>query len=52
MVDADVSSGHTKFSGGAAERRILGPELAATVFRVPWNDERARLANMLAMVLR
>jgi len=50
MIDADVSSGHTKFSGGAAERQILTPELAAVVFRVPWNDERARLANMLAMV--
>jgi integrase len=50
MIDADVSSGHTKFSGSAAERQILSPELAAAVFRVIWNDERARLANMLAMV--
>jgi integrase len=50
MINADVSSGHTKFSGGVAERQILTPELAAAVFRVTWNDERARLANMLAMV--
>jgi integrase len=50
MIGADVSSGHTKFSGGTVERQILTPELAAAVFRVPWNDERARLANMLAMV--
>jgi integrase len=50
MVGADVSAGHTKFSGDAAERQILTPELAAAVFRIPWNDERARLANMLAAV--
>jgi integrase len=50
MIDSDVFSGHTKFSGAAAERRILSPELAAAVFRVSWKDERARLANMLAMV--
>ncbi|WP_461257846.1 tyrosine-type recombinase/integrase [Treponema sp. R80B11-R83G3] len=50
MIDSDVSSGHTKFSGSTAERQILSPELAAAVFRVSWNDERARLANMLAMV--
>jgi len=50
MIDSDVFSGHTKFSGAAEERRILSPELAAAVFRVSWKDERARLANMLAMV--
>jgi len=50
MITADVSAGHTKFSGSTVERQILTPELAAAVFRVPWNDERARLANMLAMV--
>ena len=50
LIDSDVSTGHTKFSGNVSERQILTPELAAAVFRVPWNDERARLANMLAMV--
>lgn len=50
MVKADVASGHTKFSGDVSERPILTPELAAAIFRVTWNDERARLANMLAMV--
>jgi integrase len=50
MLDVDVSSGHTKFSGITAKRQILSPELAAAIFRVSWNDERARLANMLAMV--
>jgi integrase len=50
MIDTDVSAGHTKFSGDALERPILTPELAAAVFRVPWPDERSRLANMLAMV--
>ena len=50
MLYADVSSGHTKFSGSTAERQILSPELASVIFRISWNDERARLANMLAMV--
>jgi integrase len=50
LIGADASTGHTKFSGDVSERRILTPELAAAVFRVTWDDERARLANMLAMV--
>jgi integrase len=50
MIAADVSTGHTKFSGESPERQILTPELASAVFRVPWTDERSRLANMLAMV--
>ena len=50
MIGADVSAGHTKFSGEAAERPLLTPELVAAVLRVPWDDERAKLANMLAMV--
>jgi integrase len=50
MIDKDVTQGITWFSGKAAERQILTPELAATIFKVQWKDERARLANMLAMV--
>ena len=44
------SRGITWFSGKAAERQILSPELAAAIFKAQWKDERARLANMLAMV--
>jgi integrase len=50
LIDRDITAGITLFSGKPKERQILTPELAAAVFRVPWNDERARLANMLAMV--
>jgi integrase len=50
MIDRDVTQGITWFSGKAAERQILTPELSAAVFKVQWKDERARLANMLAMV--
>jgi len=50
LIDRDLTAGITWFSGKAKERRILSPEQAAAVFRVRWKDERARLANMLAMV--
>jgi integrase len=50
MIDRDVTSGITWFSGKSKERQILTPEQAAAVFRVQWKDDRSRLANMLAMV--
>jgi integrase len=50
MIDQDVTRGITWYSGKSAERQILSPELAAAVFKVQWIDERARLANILAMV--
>jgi len=39
------------FSGGERKRDILNPTVAATVFRAVWQDERAKLANMLAAFL-
>lgn len=50
LIDRDITAGIMWFSGKPKERQILSPEQAAAVFRVPWNDNRARLANMLAMV--
>jgi integrase len=50
MIGRDITKGIVMFSGKIKERQILTPELAAAIFRVPWNDDRARLANMLAMV--
>jgi integrase len=50
MIDKDVTQGITWFSGKAAERQILTPELSAAIFKVQWKDEKARLANMPAMV--
>ncbi len=49
MIEKDITKGIIWFSGKSEERQILTPDLAAALFRVPWNDERARLANMLAM---
>jgi integrase len=50
MTDRDLTAGIIWFSGKSAERQILTPETAAAVFRVQWQDERTRIANMLAMV--
>jgi integrase len=50
IIDRDVTGGITWFSGKSAERQILTPELARAVFQVQWTDDRAKLANMLAMV--
>jgi integrase len=50
MIDKDIVSGITWFSGKGKERQILTPELAKALFKVQWKDERSRLANMLAMV--
>jgi integrase len=50
LIDRDVTNGITWFSGKSVERQILSPEQAAAVFKVEWKDNRARLANMLAMV--
>jgi integrase len=50
MIERDITQGITWFAGKAAEPSILTPELAAAIFKIQWKDERARLANMLAMV--
>jgi integrase len=50
LIDRDPTAQITMFSGTVAERQILTPELAAAVFKTPWKDDRAKLANMLAMV--
>lgn len=50
LIDRDVTAGIAWYSHKPAERLILTPELAEAVFKVQWEDERARLANMLAMV--
>jgi len=49
-IDKDPTRGHTLFSGEERKRAILTPTIAATIFRVIWNDDRAKLANMLASV--
>jgi integrase len=50
MTEHNLADGVIFFSGNARERPILSPERAKAVFTVPWTDERARLANILAMI--
>jgi integrase len=47
-IDKDPTRGHIMFSGESEKREILTPTAAA--FKVDWNDNRAKLANMLASV--
>ena len=49
-LDNDPTSGVIMFSGPSKKRHILTPELATAVFKIEWNDQRAKLANMLAAV--
>ena len=50
LIEDNIGAGLTMFSGEDAERQILTPELAKALFAKTWIDERAKLANMLAMV--
>jgi integrase len=49
-IDKDPTRGHIMFSGEERKRDILSPTAAAAVFRATWENERAKLANMLAAV--
>jgi len=49
-IETDPTRGHLLFSGDGKERKVLSPTAATAAFRVEWNDERAKLANMLAAV--
>jgi integrase len=49
-IDKDPTRGHILFSGDELKRNILTPMVAAALFRAPWKNERAKLANMLAAV--
>ena len=50
IIEKDITTGITWFSGKAAERQILTPEIVRAMFMVPWLDARSRLANLLAAV--
>jgi integrase len=49
-IDKDPTRGHLMFCGEERKRDILTPNVAAALFRTVWQDERAKLANMLASV--
>ncbi|MCR5218592.1 site-specific integrase [Treponema sp.] len=50
IITKDITHGIVFFAGKYKERRILTPELAHALFSVKWSDERARLANLVAML--
>jgi integrase len=50
LINDNIGAGLTMFSGEDAERQILTPEIVKALFTKTWIDDRARLANMLAMV--
>jgi integrase len=49
MISQDVTQGITTFSVKPEKRLILPPETASAIFKLKWNDERSRAANMVAM---
>ncbi|MDR2729511.1 MAG: site-specific integrase [Treponema sp.] len=49
-IGQDITRGIILFSGKSAERPILTPQLAASIFSREWADERCKVANMTAMV--
>ncbi len=50
LIDKDITAGIITFSVKPKERKILTKELATLLFSIEWNDEKAKLANMLAML--
>jgi len=49
-IEKDPTREHILFTGEKHKRNILTPMLAAAAFRVDWNDDRLKIANMLASV--
>ena len=49
-IEIDPTRGHIMFSGDELKREILTPTVAAALFRATWQNDRAKLANMLAAV--
>jgi len=47
-IPADPTKGLRKFAPNYKRRGILDPAEARGIFLVPWRDERARVANLLA----
>ncbi|MDR2597435.1 MAG: site-specific integrase [Treponema sp.] len=50
LIEKDPTRGHTLFAGDERKREILTPTAASAVFRAVWEDDRIKLANMLAAV--
>lgn len=50
IIEKDITQGIAFFSVHYNEREILTPELAHAVFSIEWDDNRAKLANIVAML--
>ena len=50
LMDRDVTAGIITFSGTTKERKILTKEIAELLFSIRWSDEKAELANIIAML--
>jgi len=50
FIETDPTRGHLLFTGDEHKREILTPTAAGAVFRIPWKNNRAKLANMLSAV--
>lgn len=49
IIDRDITAGIPGFAENPKARAILTPEMAQALFSVKWGDDRAYLANLLAM---
>ncbi|GHV79155.1 hypothetical protein AGMMS49944_09460 [Spirochaetia bacterium] len=49
-IDTDLSAGIVYFAGKPKERQILTPEMVKALFAIDWNNDKAKLCNMLACV--
>ena len=49
-IDFDPTMGHLLFSEEEKKRHILTPAVAGAIFKIEWNEERAKIANLLASI--
>lgn len=50
LIPKDVTAGIISFSGTYNKRKILTKETAELLFSIKWTDEKAQLANIIAML--
>lgn len=50
LLDRDITAGIVSFSGEKGNRNILTKEVAELLFSYKWKDEKAQLANAIAML--
>jgi len=48
LIGTDITAGLVSFSGTSKERGVLTPEEAAALFRLEWEDNRAKVASLVA----